>query len=169
MEPIATYAEQRFDGKRTFELFADRVVVRGKTTLRSDFEVTVPLASLTPEFARVRARYSGFFAGLAIMTSSAVLAFVVAQISAKDPFEAVGFLGFVGLIGFLLSAATAAKVEWVTFASDAGVTLLTIARAGKEKARFDSFVHVLTSQIVAARSGVDPRLSGDSLPNADAN
>ena len=57
-QPIATYREQRFEGKRLFELFPDRVRVRGSVQLQSEFDTTVPLHILnrTPNFIRIRSK-----------------------------------------------------------------------------------------------------------------
>lgn len=151
MNPIATYTEARFDGKRTFHLFEDKVIVRGKATLGGDFETAIPLASLTPSFARLRSRHRAFFGGIWIMVGSSILAYVVGAISQKNSSEVVGFFCALGIAGLVLLLATAKKVEWVQFNTDAGVTVLTIARAGKEKDKFDSFVEALTSQITVAR------------------
>ena len=79
------------------------------------------------------------------------LAFIVGSISQKDPFVVVGFLGFMGFVGVILMLATARKVEWIRFGTDAGVVVLDIARAGKEKDKLDDFVEVLISQITTAR------------------
>jgi hypothetical protein len=38
VEPLARYFEQRFDGKRTFELFPDKLNVRGAEFLSADYE-----------------------------------------------------------------------------------------------------------------------------------
>ena len=53
MEPLMTYAERRFDGKRAFQLFADRVVIRGSEALSSEYEQIVRLDSLNAEFDRL--------------------------------------------------------------------------------------------------------------------
>ncbi len=50
MNPIATYSEVRFEASRTFRLFADRIVIRGKETLASDGETGIPLSLLEPHF-----------------------------------------------------------------------------------------------------------------------
>ena len=77
MEPIATYEEQRFDGKRRFELFEDRVVVSGKTTFTSEFESVVPLTTLRPEFTRMRLRNLYFYMGIFLTAGAWLLVAVV--------------------------------------------------------------------------------------------
>lgn len=64
MEPIATYSESRFDGKRSFELFADKVIVRGKENLQSNYVSEVALSTLTPNLDRMRHRSDWFMTGL---------------------------------------------------------------------------------------------------------
>jgi hypothetical protein len=70
MEPLMTYAEQRFDGKRTFQLFADRVIVRGAETFSTAYEQTVRLESLRPEFDRLWYRSPSFMSGLKLAGGS---------------------------------------------------------------------------------------------------
>jgi hypothetical protein len=50
LNPIATYSEVRFEASRSFSLFADRIVIRGKETLTSDGETGIPLSLLEPRF-----------------------------------------------------------------------------------------------------------------------
>jgi hypothetical protein len=87
MNPIATYNETRFDGKRTFQLFEDKIVVTGKATLGGDFEIAIPLASLTPSVARSRSRHRLFFGGIWIVIGSWIVAYVVAALSQKAASE----------------------------------------------------------------------------------
>jgi hypothetical protein len=150
MDPIATYNEARFDGKRTFELFEDKVVVRGTTTFTSDFEVSVPLARIDPDFARLRLRNKNFWMGVWIMVVAWVLASIVGEVTDKA-YHVVGILVGIGLVGILIAAATARKVEWVQFKTDGGVVAFDLARAGKEKNRLDSFVETLLAQISIAK------------------
>ena len=70
MEPLVTYSEQRFDGKRTFQLFPDRVVIRGSEMLASDYEQTVRLSSLKPEFDRTWYRSPSFISGIKLAVGS---------------------------------------------------------------------------------------------------
>jgi len=151
--PIDTYSEVRFDGKRSFQLFADRVVVRGSVTLTSDFDTSIPLASLQVEPTRLHIRHRVFVGGLWIATVSSIL---VAILVGGFHFSFLDWpvwlpAGF-GVMGLLFMAATVRKVEFVQFKSNAGVTVLDIARSGKDASRFDSFIETLRSQIKKAKS-----------------
>ena len=53
-DPIATYREQRFDGKRVFELFVDRIPSEDGNQFRSEFQMSVPLRTLDPVHRRER-------------------------------------------------------------------------------------------------------------------
>jgi hypothetical protein len=148
LNPIATYSEVRFEGSRTFSLFADRIVIRGKETLASDGETGIPLSLLEPHFDHLRIRSKVCLQGIIM---AAVFFFICYVLGSKfamtfaDPI--LGILLMVGVAGLILAAATARKVEFVFFKNHSGVVLLTIARAGKQQDQFDSFVATLVRQI----------------------
>ena len=148
MEPIATYSEVRFDGSRTFTLFPDKIVVRGKQTLSSEFEASFSLKSLDPDPCKLWIRNRNFNSGLLI----AVVSFVMCEVLAAGfhmSFATIPPLLFavVGTSGILLMLATIRKVEFIRFKNDGGVVILDVARAGRGSAQFDSFVDALTKQI----------------------
>lgn len=158
MEPITTYSEVRFDGARTFTLFPDRVVVRGKQTLHSDFESEIPLATLDPNFERISIRNRTFMAGVWMALVSFVLCSILVsglKMSFADMTPVVVLM--IGVAGLILSAATYRKVEFLRFKNQAGVTVLDVARSGREAAQFDSFVDALTKQIRLMRAGEQTR------------
>ena len=138
MEPVATYREKRFDGQRRFELFADRVLVRGNVSLKSEFETAVPLRSLAPHVTRPRLRNPAFWGGLWTLLGSVFLCAVLVGFNAPD-FPLV-LAGTGVLSGSALMLATARKVEFASFSSGAGVRVLDVARSGPDARRFDAFV-----------------------------
>jgi hypothetical protein len=141
VEPIATYRETRFEGKRVFELFPDRVRVRGSVQLSSDFDVSIPLTALNPNPMRIRTRNKAFWSGLWMLLLAVVLDTVLVS-SFHIPSESfsVGLIGCIGMGGFVLMLATARKVEFVSFANVTGVQVLGFARSGPDARDFDSFV-----------------------------
>lgn len=147
-----TYSEQRFDGKRTFQLFPDRVVVRGAETLSSDYDQTIPLATLTPEATTMRYRHPQANSAVWMMAVSMAGLFVLMGYF-KMPVEAtpVVFTAGLGVIGLLLGVATYKKVEFVIFRTDAGVDVLSVARSGKHAGEFDTFIEAIRRQIPIAR------------------
>jgi hypothetical protein len=54
--PIVSYTQTLFKGTVTFRLFPDRLLMNGKVTFKSDYETSIPLASLDPEFATLNIR-----------------------------------------------------------------------------------------------------------------
>ena len=148
MEPLARYFEQRFDGKRTFELFPDKLQVRGAETLGADYEQTFRLASPQPEVNRMWYRNRSFNAGLWMFVGGG-FAFVVLTWGLGRSFEWfwLGITGCVVLPGLLLAIATCRKVEYAVFRSEAGIEAVSVARSGKEAAAFDAFVKRLAEQI----------------------
>ncbi|HWG11111.1 MAG TPA: hypothetical protein VN693_06395 [Rhodanobacteraceae bacterium] len=109
MQTLATYSEQRLEGSRTFELFQDRVVIKGKQYLGSEFESTVMLEILQPTVNSVRRRSKGFPQGIAMMFAACVLL----QSGLVAPSSYFGGLVIVlGIAGFLLAVFTLRKIEW---------------------------------------------------------
>lgn len=144
MDVIDRYQERRFDGRRTFELYADRVVVKGKQSLGHEFESVVMLSSLQPIVSKVRSRTKGFGQGIAMV----LVAVPLLQSGFVTPFSYWGGLVIVlGISGVLLSLATARKIEWAYINTKTGVLALTIARSGKEMTQFESFVQNLIKQV----------------------
>jgi hypothetical protein len=152
MDPIATYREVRFDGKRLFRLHADRLEIEGRTFLVSEFQTSIPLITVAPGLTilRVRPRNS---IGVAAFTAIAALA---ATILIKD----FGFFWddkpvvlslLLTLVGLALMAATWKKVEFHRFATVMGHVAFDIARSGPDAASFDAFLTMVKRQIDVAR------------------
>lgn len=152
MEPIATYSEVRFEGSRTFTLLSDKIIVRGKQSLQSEFETGIPLRTLDPSPDKLRIRNQFFAWGMWL----AIVSFVTCSVLISGfhmTFArlAPGLVAGIGMGGAMLMLATCRKVEFIRFKNDNGIVILDIARAGKSAAQLDSFIDALTSQIRAAR------------------
>jgi len=143
-----TYAEQRFDGKRTFQLFADRVVIRGIETFSSAYEQTVRLESLRPEFDRTWYRSPSFMSGLKLAGGSFIAVSVLHSGFGMSVGSYLGGLAAIGVItGLLLAFATRQRVEFTVFKTQAGADALSVGRAGKQTADYDAFIQRLIQQI----------------------
>jgi hypothetical protein len=152
MDTIATYSEVRFDGSRTFTLLPDKIIVRGKQSLQSEFEAAIPLATLDPNPDKLRFRNRIFTWGMwiALMSfvgSSVLISGFHMTFAAFGP----GLVACVGMSGVVLMLATYRKVEFVRFKNDGSIVVLDIARAGKSAGQLDSFIDALTKQIKVAR------------------
>jgi len=133
-------------------LFSDKIVVRGKQTLQSDFEYSFPLETFDPTPDKLHFRSQIFtwatwmtligFVGCSILVNGLHMSFGTAP---------PGMVGCVGIAGFLLMVATYRKVEYFRFKNTGGIVILDIARAGKETALLEPFVEALKKQIRATR------------------
>ena len=133
MEPLSTYAEQRFDGNRAFQLFTDRLVIRGSEILSSDFEQTVRLDSLCAEFDRIWFRSPSFMAGLKLAGGAFIAVSVLQSGFGMSVGSYLGGLAAVGIVtGLLLAIATRNKVEYVVFNAPAS-RLKKSCRGAKSK------------------------------------
>ena len=152
MHPIATYEEARYDGKRIFELFADRLVFRGKQALGTDVHGEVSLAELNPVFDRVGVRNPHFYSGSTISGGCGL--FIIFMTSGfhyeflSDPVLIAVAFGFCGLI---VMAATYRKTQFSVFRTLAGVPAVDIAQNEKQANECAQFVQKLVDQIKAAR------------------
>ena len=151
-ESLASYNEVRWDGKRRFELHADRVSVSGKGG-GSTFETMVMLANLRPEPDKLWVRNRVFMLGIVMLLLSFVLFIGTVQSLQQNrqtpgfpimqPSLAVGLL----IVGLAICTQTSAKVEFARFQSNAGIVLLDVARAGPDRRKFQEFVELLVKQI----------------------
>ena len=151
--PIATHRDQRFDGKRVFELFPDRICIRGSALLSSEFETSIPLNTLNPNPARIRFRNKAFWSGLWVLLAASIVdTILVSAFHIPRASESVVLIAVIGMSGLALMLATARKDEFITFATTAGVPVLDFARSGPDAHNLDSFVELLTTNISNANS-----------------
>lgn len=143
-----TYDEQRFDGKRTFQLFAERIVVRGSESLSSAYEQTFALDTLRPEFDRTWYRSPYFLSGVKQTMGSSIALSILHSGFGMTISTYLGALAAVGVVtGLLLMFAARHKVEYTVFKTQAGVAALSVARAGKQTCGYDIFIQRLIQQI----------------------
>ena len=113
MEPLMTYSEQRFKGKRTFQLLADHIVVRGSEALSSTYEQTIRLESLRPEFDRLWSRGWYFSYGVRQTIGSLLAVSILRSGFGMAINTNLGALATVCAVsGLLLTFAARRKVEY---------------------------------------------------------
>jgi hypothetical protein len=156
-EPLARYSEVRPNGRRQFELFTDRVIVKAKSA-RADTESTIMLADLRPEPNRLRVRPNEFGVGLLMLVASvalglfAVLATGLPPSTADKNFVWWALAGGLFFVSLVILAKTFRKIEFLQFVSNHGTALLDVARAGPQRAGFQAFVETLIGQIRSNRT-----------------
>jgi hypothetical protein len=154
-EPMATYQEARFELRRKFELFPDRVRVTGKGLHLGRFDVTVALSILRPQPNRVWIRGWLFRYGLWGLLFAACVAGPVVAVGGPEALArpwVVGVLGAVASVALILVVANVRPVEFAQFQTDAGVFALDVARVGPQTEDFDGFIDLLIERIEEARA-----------------
>lgn len=152
MEPIATYTESTLSGKRKYELYPDKIVIKGAVSWSYDFESAVVLNRINSEYTRLRIR--PLVAWIALTTSilTGFASFVLVHDFGVSSTVLPGVLGIYSGSAFIVAIATIKKVEYARFCSDDYRTvLLSIARSGPDKNQFDSFIQALSLHIGEAR------------------
>ncbi|HEY4261353.1 MAG TPA: hypothetical protein VGM98_14395 [Schlesneria sp.] len=149
---LATYNEVRVDGRRYFELYSDRIRVKGKA-VRADFDATVYLADLRPDPNRVWIRHGYCVLGIIMLLLSLVsFALMARSLSDQDYVTTCASTGLaLGFVGSVIGFKTFSKVEFSQFQSHGGIVILNVSKAGPDRLKFDDFVGLLAAQIRAAQ------------------
>jgi hypothetical protein len=155
-EPLAQYFEVRPNGRRLFQLLADRVIVVSKSP-RGDFVTTVLLADLRPETNLLRVRPKEYRLGvlmLAIAFNLGFGLFLAGGLGFLAPDKAI-LLTSLPLGALVVSLAilwkTFPKIEFTQFVSKLGKPLLDVADAGPQRDGYRPFVAAIIEQIGASR------------------
>ena len=153
MEAIVTYSEVTLTGKRKYELYPDKIVVRGSGTWSYEFEQTLPLTQISADYVKLRMRPTVSWISLTIFFLTGLLSIVLVREFAIQSSAVPGVLGIFSGSTLIVAIATMKKVEYARFcAAGYGSVLLSVARSGPERNRFDSFVQALVSQIESAKT-----------------
>lgn len=149
-QPIV-YREVLARGRRTFELFEDRVVVRIRYPNQSA-EITVPLASLRPTPNTIRLREWPFHVGICLIGVPWVVHGVRWGLAGRVPSsDALIFAVSIGIVGAVLCLYSLRKIEFASFVTHAGPPALDIGDAGPDRAAYRTFVDTLIDRIRAAQ------------------
>jgi hypothetical protein len=148
---LATYQEERFDGKRQFTLFPGRMDVSSHLYLGARAQSTVLLEALNPVPGRIWARPKGFWSVISMIVLPP-LGPIVFQTSLSS--SAQGFLYLLPLIGAMFALATWRRVEWALFSNSAGIVVLAIALSRKRLSSFQPFVDAVSAAIVARQQAL---------------
>lgn len=153
---IATYEDRRLEGTRFFELAEDRICVRATLGESHKSESTYPLVRLLPQFQRVWVRSELFMFGVWQFLVGCVACAVVPEIAELAfPLDHPKRLALgIAVAGFVWSLFTYRRIEYACFLWDSGIFAFDIARAGKQRQEFESFLASITQQIQIARSSL---------------
>ena len=153
MEALDTYSEVTLTGRRKYELYPDKIVLRGSGTWSYEFEQTLPLTQISGDYVKLRVRPTVSWISLTICFLAGLLSIVLVREFAIQSSAVPGVLGILSGAALIVAIATMKKVEYARFCSAGyGSVLLSVARSGPERNRFDSFVQALVSQIEYANT-----------------
>ena len=143
------YREVLARGRRTFELFDDRVLVRVQYPNNSS-ELTVDLSNIRPTPNTVRIRQWPFNHGL--MATFCPWSYVGAKyvFSGIAPStDAITIAGAISFVGAVICLYCIRRIEFSSFVTHAGIVVLDVGDAGPDREIYRSFVDDLIQRIVA--------------------
>ena len=152
MQPIATYREVTLLGKRKYQLYSDSIVIKGVGNLSYEFEQTLMLKKISPDYItlRIRPNVAWISLSLSILTGLACETLIY-----DFPIQSTAIPGVLGICSgsaLIIALATMRKVEYARFCSeDYGSLLLNVAKSGPQKNQFETFVKDLVTQIGHAK------------------
>jgi hypothetical protein len=152
MQPVTKYVETRLEGRRSFVLLPDRLVMTCRG-LSGEMDLAFELATLSPIVSRLHVRSRYFRLGFLLLMLPWFFAAMAAVAFQSATFTQLVVLpAGTSLVGLIMAAVSARRIEYARFTSQAGVAVVDIARAGAESAHFDAFVDALTKQIKVAQA-----------------
>ena len=147
-----TYREATLFGQRKYELQPGKIIIVGKAPGSYEFEQTIDLSQINPDYIRVRIRPTVAWISLAFSLVSGLLSIVLVKEFAIKSAAVPGVLGILSVSALVVAIATMRRVEYARFCSDGyGSVLLNVARSGPDQDQFESFVETLVGQIDAAK------------------
>jgi hypothetical protein len=157
MTPLQTYCQATLTDKSVFELYEDKLVVKGSFPLSANFERTFELDKLSPDQIKLKIRPSVTWIA---MTTCVLTGFAATQLIFNFKIASTivpGVLGIYCILALIVAIATLKKVEYAKFCSaDYIAVLFSIARSGPDASRFDAFVKALIDQIRTATNKSAP-------------
>jgi hypothetical protein len=108
----------------------------------------VKLKDLDPNYEKLRVREKAFWSGIGLIIIPLVIAEILSS-AFKVPFEnpVMGLMLCFAVCGAVTCVVTFRKVEFYLFKNSSGIAVLDIARSGKNKNHFETFVEQVVSHI----------------------
>ena len=154
MEEPLVYREVLARGRRTFELFLDKIIVHTKYPNHSA-NITVMLSDLRHSPNTAWIREWPFKVGLSVMVSAfAILGYRWKQATTEAPLDWGRVLPFslpLIFVGGVVCLYCRRKIEFTCFVNHVGMTALDIGDAGPDRAEFREFINQLTTRIQSSQ------------------
>lgn len=148
MQPLATYVEKRGFAQRVYQLYDDKIEMKGRRTARGDFETEIPLKNLrlpkdvlhqTGDAARAKAMLPG------------LIVLIVILIFGEKLFSRSAILFWVALIasfaGMIFGAIRAKKFKAYCYNNQSGMPAFDISEHGNNTTIFETFSDLVDQQI----------------------
>jgi hypothetical protein len=145
---LAEYYEKRFQGRRTFRLYPDKVNVRAKL-FSVDADVNIELANVNPDYSRVWLRSPLFKAGQTSFLMSLLLIWLVRQLTNDSLY--VGFAALAPVGSILLMVIARKKIEYTQFLNSSHKVVLDVAKSGPSANTYDEFVKAISDAAKLAK------------------
>jgi hypothetical protein len=151
-QPIATYRESSFVLKREFELFADKVTIRGKNRA-SHFEFHVPLEQLSPDIGSMLTKNPlaglwGFPLVFLLVALMGTLASLQWQINTPRSISVVSLLTALSIASFfVLVLANRPRIRSYHFVNTQGIKVLDMIESGRDRMHCREFAEHVSQTI----------------------
>ncbi len=156
--PIAEYLETGFLTTRRFTITRDHLFIETGGPLRPRVEIELALADIHPGHSNASIANNGFRTGAAIFATCALGAafiylrncrhfFAIHDDPVASPLAWVCSLMLIGVVGLIVGLATSGRIQYAAFSSDGPTPVFDIARKGRSKNQFDTFVSTLEAAI----------------------
>ena len=158
------YSDKSWLGRRVYQIDPPRIRAKGsQTSSGRDFDISVELKSLDPEYDKIWLRHPVFIPGLvAIMLGIPLLMIISTDpISSSHP-RLFGSIAWTLVVILIMVVFTSRKTHGIQFRTITGVPALLILQAGRRKREFPEFVAALQEAIRRAEQGAAPPTAGDT-------
>jgi hypothetical protein len=154
---IAEYRDSSPGLRRSFELYPDKIVVKGRRSGGDDFVMALPLQALVPEYSTFRIRSPHSRRAFIVFCVS--LAFLWAlSMPPPDRFSTLFLVAFAGLGATCLVASIyhLPRYKIYRFLNKDGVFVFDVIESKSDKERCLEFVETISEAIRRAKEVRDP-------------
>jgi hypothetical protein len=133
-----TYRERRFEGTRTFVLEGSILKIKGKQSLKSEFDSRVDLSHVSPRYNILRVRHRLFFVAVFLFAIAFGLGWYLDKLLVSS-----GAL----ILAAILAVVSARKSTFFQFLYESGGVAFDVCKAGPDKDKCEGFVEATVKTI----------------------
>ena len=156
------YSDKSWHGRREYQLDLTRIRVRARqTSSGADFDTTIELRSLIPEYDRLWLRNPLLIPNLLAIFAGFPCLMNFSRVAYPHLFDITAGVFLVAIISIVF---TIRKIHAVQFKTIAGAPALLILQAGPRKSEFSQFVSAIQEAIVRAEQIADGKTPESTQP-----